>query len=103
MSKVYVVNNMTHDYTKAEKFGTLVNVTEGKMPIFKTDTMLAILKERLADFTSDDYLLISGPALMCIMVATIAFSKVNTVKVLVFDAKEQGYIVRHLDQDYIQK
>lgn len=89
---------MTHNYTSAEKFGQLVNVTEGKMPIFKTDTMLSILKEGMKDFSSDDYLLLSGPALMCVMATGIAFNKVSKVKLLVFDAKKQDYIVRHLDQ-----
>lgn len=110
MSKVFIINNMTHDYTSAEKYGELVNVTEGKMPIFKTDTMRKILQDKLVDFTSEDYLLISGPTLMCIMAYQVALDILESrrvllgegdcewlhLKTLVFDAKEQGYIVRHL-------
>lgn len=99
MSKVYVINDMNHSYSKAERFGEVVPVTEGKMPIFKTDTMLTILKESLKNYKSDDYLLISGPAIMCIMATSIVFKRFENIKLLVFDAKEQDYVVRHLCQD----
>lgn len=96
MSKVFIINNMTHNYSKAEKFGELVDITNGKMPIFKTDVMSGILKDGLEDFSNDDYLLISGPALLCIMAAQAAFVKFDEVKFLIFDAKIQDYVVRHL-------
>lgn len=104
MSKVYIINNSDHDFTKAEKFGELVTVTEGKVPIFKTDVMNNMLTDVLKDFTEEDYLLLAGPALTCIMAYQIIvdtlfdrfLSKKYSIKVLVFDAKEQNYIVRHL-------
>jgi hypothetical protein len=101
MAKVFVISNMTHNYSSAEKFGKLVNVTEGKVPIFKTDTMISLLKHGLMTFSDDDYLLISGPALLCIMATTILFNKLGKIKLLVFDAKEQDYIVRHLDKEHM--
>lgn len=93
---VYILNNMTHDYSKAEKFGELVNVTEGKVPIFRTETMLNILNEALKDFTQDDFLLISGPAIVCMMAYHMLKSRLKSIRVLVFDAKEQDYIIRHM-------
>ena len=98
MAKVYVVNNANHDYSKAEQYGELVYVTRGKIPIFKTSTVRAMLEKGLVKFTKDDYLLISGPAIVNIMAATILFNKFDTVKFLVFDAKQQDYVVRHLNK-----
>lgn len=98
MAKVYVANNTNHDYSKAEQYGQLVDVTNGKAPIFKTSLMKSILEDGLADFTEDDYLLVSGPAILCIMASTVLFSKFDTVKFLVFDAKQQDYVVRHLNK-----
>ena len=98
MAKVYVVNNTNHDYSKAEQYGELVYVTKGKLPIFKTNTVRAILEKGLVKFTKDDYLLISGPAIVNIMAATILYNKFDTVKFLVFDAKQQDYVVRHLNK-----
>ncbi len=97
MPKVFVVNNMMHDYSAAAKYGELINVTEGKVPIFKTDTMISILKDKLADFTEDDYLLISGPVLISIIAVPMLFKKVSMLKLLVFDAKKQEYVVRHIN------
>lgn len=101
-AKVYVVNDMNHDFSKAEKFGKLVFVTEGKMPIFKTDYIRTALTAALHDFKRDDYLLVAGPTLMCIMATLIVASAFTldfvdtSIKLLVFDAKEQDYVVRHV-------
>ena len=98
MAKVYVVNNTNHDYSKAEQYGELVYVTKGKLPIFKTNTVRAMLEKGLVKFSKDDYLLISGPAIVSIMAATILYNNFDTVKFLVFDAKQQDYVVRHLNK-----
>ncbi len=98
MAKVYVVNNTNYDYSKAEQYGELVYVTKGKLPIFKTNTVRAMLEKGLVKFTKDDYLLISGPAIVNIMAATILYNKFDTVKFLIFDAKQQDYVVRHLNK-----
>ena len=98
MAKVYVVNNTNHDYSKAEQYGELVYITKGKLPIFKTNTVRAMLEKGLVKFTKDDYLLISGPAIVSVMAAIILFNKFDTVKFLVFDAKQQDYVVRHLNK-----
>ncbi len=98
MAKVYVVNYTNHDYSKAKQYGELVYITKGKLSIFKTNTVRAMLEKGLVKFTKDDYLLISGPAIVNVMAAIILYNKLNTVKFLVFDAKQQDYVVRHLNK-----
>ena len=98
MAKVYVVNNANHDYSKAEQYGELVYITKGRVPIFKTSTVRAMLEEGLVDFTEDDYLLLAGPAILSVMASVVLFNKFETVKFLVFDAKQQDYVVRHLNK-----
>jgi hypothetical protein len=98
MAKVYIVNNTNHDYSKAEQYGELVYVTKGKLPIFKTNTVRALLEKGLVKFSKDDYLLISGPAIVSVMAATILYSRFDTVKFLIFDAKQQNYVVRHINK-----
>ena len=98
MAKVYIVNNTNHDYSKAKRYGKLVDVTKGRVPIFKTSTVRAMLEEGLVDFAEDDYLLLAGPAILCVLASTVLFSKFETVKFLVFDAKQQDYVVRHLNK-----
>lgn len=98
MAKVYIVNDANYDYSKAEQYGELVCVTRGKLPIFKTSTVRVMLEKGLASFTKDDYLLISGPAIVNVMAAIVLFNKFDTVKFLAFDAKQQNYVVRHLNK-----
>ena len=98
MAKVYIVNDANYDYSKAEQYGELVCVTRGKLPIFKTSTVRVMLEKGLASFTKDDYLLISGPAIVNVMAAIVLFNKFDTVKILAFDAKQQNYVVRHLNK-----
>jgi hypothetical protein len=55
----------------------------------------------LAEFTVNDYILVSGPAWLGIIAALIVFRNFREVKFLVFDAKERTYIVRHLKDDLL--
>jgi hypothetical protein len=98
MAKVYIVNDANYDYSKAEQYGELVYVTRGKLPIFKISTVRVMLEKGLESFTKDDYLLISGPAIVSVMAAIVLFNKFDTVKFLAFDAKQQDYVVRHLNK-----
>lgn len=97
MSKVYVVNDMNHSFDKAERFGKIIFATEGKVPIFKTDVVKNMLAESLKDFDiENDFLLLSGPTLLCIIATRILHTCDAPLKTIVFDAKEQDYVVRHL-------
>ena len=97
MPKVYILNDLNHNFSKAERFGELVYVTQGKVPIFKTDALRNLLLKNLKDFNIDeDYLLISGPALLCVMAALLLKVDGKPIKTLVFDAKAQEYVVRHI-------
>lgn len=97
MPKVFVINDMNHSFRKAEKYGELRYVTTGKVPIFKTSVARSMLRQGLRDFDyKKDYLLISGPALLCIMATLLVVEGEEPIMTLVFDAKEQDYVVRHI-------
>lgn len=95
--KVYIINDMNHNFDKAEKHGEMIFVTEGKVPIFKVDVMKKMLRDGLKDFDlENDFLLVSGPALMCMLATLVLLDGDTPIKTLVFDAKAQDYIVRHI-------
>jgi hypothetical protein len=102
MSRVFILNNNLHNYDKAKRFGELVNVTQGRLPIFKTDTVLNMVSFGLKNFTKDDYLLVSGPVLLNILATTILYEKFDNFKLLIFDAKKQDYVVRHITKENIR-
>lgn len=94
---VYVINGMNHNFASAEKHGKIKYVTEGKVPIFKTDIVKAMLQKGLTGFDiKNDFLLVSGPAILCMIATMIVVDGATPLKTLVFDAKEQDYVVRHI-------
>ena len=99
MAMVYVINDMNHNFSRASKYGTIVYATEGKVPIFKIDLVHNLLKQGLNGFKETDYLLVSGPPILC-MIATLIITTRNpgmeVIKTLIFDAKKQEYVIRHL-------
>lgn len=97
MSKVFIINDMNHEFEKAKKHGELHYVTKGKVPIFKTDVIRTMLKEGLTGFNIEkDFLLLSGSSILCIIASLIVTKQDVPIKTLVFDAKEQDYVVRHI-------
>lgn len=97
MSKVYIINSMNHNFAAATQYGELEYVTSGNLPIFKTDIVVNKLDEGLKNFTSEDYLLLSGPAIINIYATHILARRLDSFKMLIFDAKEQSYKVRHFN------
>ena len=95
---VYVLNNKLHDYSKAKRFGDLKIVTEDNVPLFRTDAVLDILKKRLESFTEEDYLLLSGPVLLNVFATNLLLGRMETLKLVVFDAKQQDYVIRHISR-----
>jgi hypothetical protein len=97
MPKVYIINDMNHNFDKATRFGELKHVTVGKVPIFKTDVARTMLQRGLEGFNiKEDYILVSGPAILCMLTTMIVMDGRNPIQTIVFDAKEQDYVVRHL-------
>lgn len=86
---------MNHNFSTAEQYGSLQYATTGKVPIFRSDIMVNLLKEGLKDFEQDDYLLLAGPMILNAYAMNIVAKKHKTFKMLVFDAKDQDYKVRH--------
>lgn len=92
-SKVYIVNDSyKHSYDDAKPFGRPVRVTIGNAPIFDTRIIWEI-REVMEDFTSNDYVLLSGHALLCFYVMSEALRNVSEAKILVWGAKEETYKV----------
>lgn len=93
---VYVLNKGDHNYDAAKRYGECIVVTEGIVPIFKTDHVSAVLMEKLSAYKEDDFLLVTGPVILCILATVILLRKFDSIKILVFNAKAQDYVVRQI-------
>jgi hypothetical protein len=98
-AKVYIVNAAGHNYVKAEKYGTLIVLTEGSLPVFAVDRIREIYIEGLKDYDHKrDFILLSGGLIPNVIAIGVAIQKGGgRVNVLIFDSKRRDYIERELD------
>ena len=64
MSKVYIINKSGHDYSKAEKFGTLIYLTEGEQDPDESNQHFRQFVNKMKDAKEGDYILITSLASM---------------------------------------
>lgn len=92
MSKVYVVNRGGHDYSPAERFGTLVYCTEGNLSKYDTGQMFRQLLEAMHDSEPDDYILLTSLTTLCSVAAALFAHQHGRVNFLIF--KDNDYVER---------
>jgi len=97
----FVPSNSKFDVTPAEEFGRIV-VLEGLRPSpFNTDECLVSAAEQLRNYNYDpvsDFIAFTGPSILVAFVFALAFASNRSVKVLLFDARENGYVERTVQQ-----
>lgn len=101
MRKVYIVNKGGHDFDAARKFGELVYISEGSIPALHTNNMYRLAVEAMKNSTKDDYLLITGPANMSIIAASVFARKHGKLNLLLFCGGD--YVERKLNVDALIK
>lgn len=108
MSKVYVVQaqmKMTteglvpqFDFSSAEKYGELVFLLSPSASPFNPDPIIRELHEKLANYTTEDFILLTGnPCLIGWVVGILADKTDGKFKLLQWNGKEQGYIPVEVD------
>jgi hypothetical protein len=93
---VFVVNDSGHNMEDAKRFGTLVPLTTDKVNIFATDRVEHEFRTKLADFTTNDMVLLSGAIILNIVAINILMERFIDVSVLIYDFRLQKYVVRHI-------
>ena len=88
---VFVANFAGHDYTAAEKYGTLKYVTRGYISFNSLDRVKFQCAEGIKDSTPEDFLLVSGTAIVNAITALAWIAKHGVVQLLNFDARSGDY------------
>lgn len=101
IAKVYIVNKAGHDFSRAERFGELVYLSEGPINRFSLTAMYREFSEKLKDSSLDDFILPTGFSIMTMVAAIIFAHKHGRINVLLF--KEGDYIERNLVLDGSQQ
>ena len=93
MSKVFVVNKSTHDFSKATQYGELVFMTEGRMNRFGTNDMHRMFKDAMEGSSKDDHILLCSLNVMNAMACAVFARKHGTLNLLLY--KDGKYIERN--------
>ena len=97
MAKVFVINKSCHDYTLAEKYGTLVYLTNDSYNRFSTGKMFRRFREGLKESNPEDLLLISGLTIMSCIACSMFATKHKRLNLLLYNGGpnvEEGYVKR---------
>lgn len=91
MKTVYIVNLTTgYHYNKAKVFGELVYITKGHIDIDNTDVK-ALYRSMIESASPDDYLVLSGGTLLCVIVTDLWKSIHGRCNILKWDFQNQTY------------
>lgn len=92
--KVYIINKSCHDFSPASQFGELVFLSEGSLNRFGTAEMHRRFIHGLKNSSSNDYILISGMAIMSSIACAIFAIKHNRLNLLLWKSDKKEYAER---------
>lgn len=93
-------NNLVpvHDITPAAQYGALDILLPGGPVVLSTEHLVRTLKQKLADFTDDDYLLCMGDPAVIAVAASIASAKNGgRYRLLIWDRRSSTYLPVEVD------
>lgn len=96
IANVFVVNKSIHDYSNAERYGDIVYLSHGDMRRFSTSRAYRKFIRVLKQSSPDDYLLLSGLPMLCVVAAFILALKHKRLNLLLFnpDNGKKEYLER---------
>lgn len=94
MPKVFVPNKSFHNFSGAEKYGTLVFLTEGSVQRTNINQLYREIYKKMSDAEPDDFLLVSSLAILNAIAASILVHRFGKINYLIF--VKDRYIVREV-------
>ena len=93
MSKVYIVNKSTHDFSAAYDYGKVIFLSEGPMNRYSTNNMMRVFADRMKESKKDDYIVPCSLNVMNSIACAIFAHRHGTLNLLLF--KAGNYIERN--------
>ena len=94
MSKVYIVNKSSHDFTNAEKFGKLIYCTDGRINRFATNDMARKFNDAMRNSSENDYILLCALSVMNSIACSVFACKHKRLNLLLY--KDGEYLERNM-------
>lgn len=90
MPNIYIPNKGAHDFSKAEKYGTLTYLTKGRYNLLDIGRMYRNFQHKLELSQDDDWILVAGATIMNILVCSIFAVKHKKLNLLIFVINDKG-------------
>lgn len=94
---VFIPVDCGHDFSMAEKYGTLKFITEGRINRFEVGSLFLAFVEAFEESKPQDYIVIAGTALHNLLAAASFAFIHGKLNLLLYRYKEGDYVVRHVD------
>ncbi len=100
---IFVTNIFGHDISMAEAFldgGDIIPVTEGRINIFKTDSLERKIKGVIdKQMSRDDLVLIAGNAVVASMVCAYVAHEFGEINILIWNNTDREYFERTINYE----
>ena len=93
-SKVYIVNKSSHDFSKAEKFGLLIFMSEGRLNRYGTNDMCRKFEDAMRNSKEDDWILPCSLNTANIVASSIFAMKHKRLNLLLYKPSTNEYVER---------
>jgi hypothetical protein len=93
--KIYIPNKGSHNYTDADRYGSVVYVTKGEQNRYAIGTMVRNWVKVLRASTPEDYILLSSLTNLCCIGCALFAMKHQRLNLLLF--RNDKYIERKLE------
>jgi hypothetical protein len=97
LPNVYIPNKGAHDYSDAERFGSIVYVTTMNINRYSVGTMLRVWHKAFKNSTDEDYILITSLTILCCIGCALFALRHKKLNVLLF--RNNKYMSRRLVLD----
>lgn len=98
---VWVANASRHDLTAAQGYGFVRVAIPGTANPFDIPALGLRVAEELRDFQATDYLLLAGNIVANVVAVAHLLTRFESIKLLIFNAKERTYYDRTVTREDI--
>lgn len=88
--KVFIVNKSCHDYTPAEEYGQVTFMSNGNFERFNVTKMFREFQPFLDNSTPEDYLLLTGMAVMNSVACAMFSARHKRLNLLLWKERRKG-------------
>lgn len=96
---VWVINRSAHDYSGAERWGTVKCLTNGPINRYATGKIFRLLNEPLKGSKKDDYILLTGLTVMACIACSIFALRHKCLNLLIYRPANNSYVERKMNLD----